>query len=124
MRIRRLGRWEGDKNIKSKDVGNFFNDMYVGRRNENQEVEKWINVPIKYGPRQKSHDFRTEQETGEPSYISPECGCSGLTDYAFFATRLEMNTHISGAYYFRILPRIRKQELRGRNSIPGIDHSQ
>lgn len=50
--------------------GNFFNDMYVGRRNENQEVEKWINVPIKYGPRQKSHDFRTEQESGDKAYLS------------------------------------------------------
>ena len=50
--------------------GNFFNDLYIGRRNQYQEVEKWIRVPIKYGPRQKSHDFRTEQETGEPSYIS------------------------------------------------------
>ena len=50
--------------------GNFFNDIYIGRRNQYQEVEKWVRVPIKYGPRKKSHDFRTEQETGEPAYIS------------------------------------------------------
>lgn len=50
--------------------GNFFNDMHVVRRNKLQEPIKIIEVPIKYGPRQKSHDFRTEQENGEPNYIT------------------------------------------------------
>lgn len=50
--------------------GNFFNDMHVVRRNKFQEPVKIIDVPLKYGPRQKSHDMRTEQESGDTYYIS------------------------------------------------------
>lgn len=50
--------------------GNYFNELYVVRRNEFQEPVKIIQVPLKYGPRQKSHDFRTEQESGNTYYIS------------------------------------------------------
>lgn len=49
--------------------GNFFNDLYVIHYNENDEPVKQINVPLKYGPRMKSHDFRTELESGEKYYI-------------------------------------------------------
>lgn len=50
--------------------GNFFNDLHIERRNKFQEPIKIIDVPLKYGPRSKSHDFRTEQENGETYYIS------------------------------------------------------
>lgn len=50
--------------------GNYFNELFVVRRNEFQEPVKIIQVPLKYGPRQKSHDFRTEQESGNTYYIS------------------------------------------------------
>ena len=50
--------------------GNFFNDLYVVRYNKNGEPVKTINVPIKFGPRMKSHDFRTEEESGKKYYIS------------------------------------------------------
>lgn len=50
--------------------GNYFNELYVVRRNEFQEPVKIIRVPLKYGPRQKSHDFRTEQESGNTYYIT------------------------------------------------------
>lgn len=50
--------------------GNYFNDLKVIRYNNFGEPVKIIDVPIKYGPRQKSHDFRVEQESGETYYIS------------------------------------------------------
>ena len=50
--------------------GNFFNDLSVVRFNKNGEPVKTINVPIKFGPRMKSHDFRTEEESGKKYYIS------------------------------------------------------
>lgn len=49
--------------------GNFFNDLYVVRYDENGEPIKKIQVPVKYGPRMKSHDFRVEQESGKKYYI-------------------------------------------------------
>ena len=58
--------------IRSIFIGfaNFFNDIKVIRYNKYQEPVKTINVPIKFGPRKKSHDFRTEQESGEKYYIT------------------------------------------------------
>lgn len=50
--------------------GNYFNNMHIVRRNEFQEPVKIIDIPIKYGPRQKSHDMRTEQESGQTYYIT------------------------------------------------------
>lgn len=47
----------------------FFDDMYVIRYDENGYPRKRIQVPIKFGPRAKSHDFRKEQESGETYYI-------------------------------------------------------
>ena len=49
--------------------GNFFNDLYVVRYDENGEPIKKIQIPLKYGPRMKSHDFRVEQESGKKYYI-------------------------------------------------------
>lgn len=49
--------------------GNYFNDLYVIRYDEHGEPIKKIQVPLKYGPRMKSHDFRVEQESGKKYYI-------------------------------------------------------
>lgn len=49
---------------------NFFNELKVIRYNKFGEPVKTIDVPIKFGPRNKSHDFRTEQESGKKYYIS------------------------------------------------------
>lgn len=49
--------------------GNFFNDIHVMRYNEKGEPIKKIQIPLKYGPRMKSHDFRVEQESGKKYYI-------------------------------------------------------
>lgn len=49
---------------------NFFNDLHVVRYNKFGEPVKSIKVPIKFGPRAKSHDFRTEEESGKKYYIS------------------------------------------------------
>lgn len=48
---------------------NFFNDLYVIRYDENGFPRKRIQVPLKFGPRSKAHDFRKEQESGETYYI-------------------------------------------------------
>jgi hypothetical protein len=50
--------------------GNFFNEIKVIRYDKFGCPQKVIDVPIKFGPRKKSHDFRTEQETGKKYYIS------------------------------------------------------
>jgi len=50
--------------------GNFFNEIHVIRFNKMGEPVKTINVPIKFGPRTKSHDFRVEEESGKKYYIS------------------------------------------------------
>lgn len=49
--------------------GNFFNNVYVVRYDEKGEPIKKIQVPLKFGPRMKSHDFRVEQESGKKYYI-------------------------------------------------------
>lgn len=49
--------------------GNFFNDLNVIRYDEDGEPIKVINVPLKFGPRSKAHDFRTELESGKKYYI-------------------------------------------------------
>lgn len=49
---------------------NFFNDLHAVRRNEFGEPVKNIKVPIKFGPRMKSFDFRKQQESGKEYYIS------------------------------------------------------
>ena len=49
---------------------NFFNDLHVVRKNEFGEPIKCIQVPIKFGPRMKSFDFRKQQESSKEYYIS------------------------------------------------------
>ena len=49
--------------------GNFFNDLFVIRYDEKGEPIKQIQVPLKYGPRMKSHDFRVEHENRKKYYI-------------------------------------------------------
>lgn len=48
---------------------NFFNDMKVIHYDKAGYPRKVIDVPIKFGPRSKSHDFKKEQESGETYYI-------------------------------------------------------
>lgn len=45
--------------------GHKFSNLYVTRRDEKGYVRKRIQVPIKFGPRAKSHDYRTELENAE-----------------------------------------------------------
>ena len=47
----------------------FFNDVYVIRYDEQGYPRKSIRVPIKFGPRAKSHDFRKEEESKQTYYI-------------------------------------------------------
>lgn len=49
--------------------GNFFNDLWVVRFDEHGVPRKNIRVPLKFGPRAKSYDFRKENESGETYYI-------------------------------------------------------
>lgn len=65
----------------------FFNDVHVIRYNEKWEPVKTIQVPIKYGPRQKSHDFRVENESDEKYYISLPNFVYKLENISFDANR-------------------------------------
>ena len=50
--------------------GSFFNDLFVVRYDENGEPIKQIQVPIKFGPRSKAFDHRTELASGKTYYIT------------------------------------------------------
>lgn len=85
--------------------GNYFNELFVVRRNKFQEPVKIIQVPLKYGPRQKSHDFRTEQESGETYYITlpnmtykiDGISYAGERDSGIYETRTFYNGILSSA---------------------------
>ena len=86
--------------IRSLFIGfeNFFNELNVVRYNKFGEPVKTINVPIKFGPRNKSHDFRTEQESGKKYYIS----LPNLTyrlDNMQFATERAKGIYETRAFY-------------------------
>lgn len=66
---------------------NFFNDLYVVRYNEYGEPVKNIQVPIKFGPRMKSFDFRKELESGKTYYVSYPNLAWRFESFAFDADR-------------------------------------
>ena len=66
---------------------NFFNDLYVIRYDEKGFPRKRIQVPIKFGPRAKSHDFRKEQESGKTYYIPLPNMYYQITSFQYDATR-------------------------------------
>ena len=66
---------------------NFFNDLYVLRFDENGFPRKRIQVPIKFGPRAKSHDFRKEQESGKTYYIPLPNMYYQISSFQYDATR-------------------------------------
>lgn len=49
--------------------GNFFNNMHIYHFTKEGEPKKEIEIPIKYGPRTKAFDYRTEKETGKKYYV-------------------------------------------------------
>ena len=69
--------------------GSFFNDINVIRYDENGYPRKIIQVPIKFGPRAKSHDFRVEKESGKTYYIQQPNMFYKITSVAFDAERAE-----------------------------------
>jgi len=85
--------------------GSFFNNLFVVRYDENGEPIKKIQVPLKFGPRMKSHDYRVEQETGKKYYIplpnltyridsvafAPDRYAGGGEDRGFYSNYFEKN---------------------------------
>ena len=86
--------------IRSLFIGfeNFFNELKVIRYNKFGEPVKTINVPIKFGPRNKSHDFRTEQESGNKYYISLP-NLAYRLDSMQFATERAKGIYETRAFY-------------------------
>ena len=84
--------------------GNFFNDLYVIRYDEKGEPIKQIQVPLKYGPRMKSHDFRVEQESGKKYYIQLPNMTYRIENIAFAADRYSGAGESRGFYnkYFEV----------------------
>lgn len=78
--------------------GNFFNDICVLRYNEKGEPIKKIQIPIKYGPRMKSHDFRVEQETGKKYYIQLPNITYRIDGYQFAGDRYAGAGEVRGFY--------------------------
>ena len=78
--------------------GNFFNDIKVVRYNKLLEPVKIINVPIKFGPRNKSHDFRTEQESDKKYYLSMPNLTYRLEAMSFASDRAK-GIHETRAFY-------------------------
>lgn len=50
-------------------IGDFFSRMWVIRYDENGYPRKQIRVPLKFGPRSKSFDYRREDSSGKTYYI-------------------------------------------------------
>lgn len=84
--------------------GNFFNDLYVIRYDEKGEPIKQIQVPLKYGPRMKSHDFRVEQESGKKYYIQLPNMTYRIDNIAFASDRYSGAGESRGFYnkYFEV----------------------
>ena len=84
--------------------GNFFNDLFVIRYDEKGEPIKQIQVPLKYGPRMKSHDFRVEQESGKKYYIPLPNMTYRKTGMSFASERYSGGGESRGFYskYFEV----------------------
>ena len=84
--------------------GNFFNNVFVIRYDEKGEPIKKIQVPIKYGPRMKSHDFRVEQESGKKYYIQLPNMTYRIDGYQFAGDRYAGAGEVRGFYsnYFEV----------------------
>jgi len=65
----------------------FFNDVCVVRFDERGFPRKTIHVPLKFGPRAKSHDFRVEQESGQPYVIPLPNMYYKITSFQYDSTR-------------------------------------
>lgn len=50
-------------------ITDFFSSMWVIRYDEKGYPRKRIQVPIKFGPRSKAHDFRREDVSGKTYYV-------------------------------------------------------
>lgn len=77
---------------------NFFNDMYVIRYDEKGFPRKRIQVPIKFGPRAKSHDYRKEEESGETYYIPLPNMYYKITSFQYDAQRASSSNEIRTFY--------------------------
>ena len=84
--------------------GSFFNDLFVIRYDEKGEPIKQIQVPLKYGPRMKSHDFRVEQESGKKYYIPLPNMTYRKTGMSFASDRYSGGGESRGFYskYFEV----------------------
>lgn len=84
--------------------GNYFNNVFVIRYDEKGEPIKKIQVPLKYGPRMKSHDFRVEQESGKKYYIQLPNMTYRIDSLAFAADRYSGGGEPRGFYekYFEV----------------------
>jgi hypothetical protein len=84
--------------------GNFFSNLFVIRYDEKGEPIKQIQVPLKYGPRMKSHDFRVEQESGKKYYIQLPNLTYRIDGLAFAGERAAGSLERRGFYsnYFEV----------------------
>ena len=84
--------------------GNYFNNVFVIRYDEKGEPIKKIQVPLKYGPRMKSHDFRVEQESGKKYYIQLPNMTYRIDSLAFASDRYSGGGEPRGFYekYFEV----------------------
>lgn len=82
--------------------GNFFNELKVIRYDKFKVPTKIINIPIKFGPRKKSNDFRTEQETGKKYYI-PLPNLTYKIDSMEFDTERAKGIYQERAFYAEFL---------------------
>ena len=84
--------------------GNYFNNVFVIRYDEKGEPIKKIQVPLKYGPRMKSHDFRVEKESGKKYYIQLPNMTYRIDSIAFASDRYSGAGESRGFYnkYFEV----------------------
>ena len=77
---------------------NFFKKIYVIRYDENGYPRKKIEVPLKFGPRAKSHDFRKEEESGETYVINLPNMYYRITTFQYDGARAASSNSIRTFY--------------------------
>lgn len=75
----------------------FFNDIHVHRHDDAGNVTKDITVPIKFGPVDKTYQFRTESEFGAKYYINLPNITFALTNIQYDSERA---TGVNEARFF------------------------
>lgn len=99
--------------------GDFFKDIHVIRHDEDGKMAKIIEVPIKYGPRSKAHDYRTEQESGN-TYIIQQPNITYSISQLSWDSERQTSPGVARDWYSSKMPEVpyHLQEMFWKDTMP------